>query len=222
MNNSLIKAVLNDLIIAKNITKKQLAQNSGISRATLYNVLQGNVSEARLSTLIKIAAALDAHPIELLTPYFNENISDRKLSATTKTLDTGFITDVTYPDNSSVFPDQFFVKTWSVINTGKTAWEDYFLKCLDIDDDTLPENAFLTGNAVREKLGVSNCLIPEFCKIKIPYTKPGERISLSVKFRAPNTLCRVISEWKCVDNNDKMIFPQRQPLSCLVKVVAIY
>ncbi|MEH6444697.1 MAG: NBR1-Ig-like domain-containing protein [Oceanospirillaceae bacterium] len=221
MNNYRFNAVLNNLIGAKNITKKQLALNSGISRATLYNVLQGNVSEARLSTLIKIAAALDAHPIELLTPYFSENMTDCKLSATTKALDTEFITDITYPDNSSVSPGQFFVKTWSVINTGKTAWENYFLKCLDIDDDALCVTAFLSESATNEKIGISHGLIPEFSKIQIPYTKPGERISLSVRFRAPSRLCRVISEWKCVDIDNQVIFPEKQPLSCLVKVVAI-
>jgi DNA-binding Xre family transcriptional regulator len=206
MNRAKFAIVLNQLIEKKGFNKKQLAQHSGISRATLYNVLQGNVGEARLSTLIKLASALDAHPLELLTPYFADSYSQRKLSCATKKIDTGFVTDTTYPDNSPVYPGASFIKTWSVINSGKNAWKNLYLACQDI---------------VEESFEKGNYLVPEFNQIVIPYTEPGQRIYLSVLFTAPIRPCRVISHWKTVDAEGNLVFPEKQPLSCLIKVISI-
>lgn len=206
MNRAKFAIVLNQLIERKGFNKKQLAQYSGISRATLYNVLQGNVGEARLSTLIKLSSALDAHPLELLTPYFADSYSKRKLSDTTKDIDTGFVTDTTYPDNSPVYPGASFIKTWSVINSGKKAWKNLYLAC----QDTVEEN-FEKGNY----------LVPEYNKIAIPYTEPGQRIYLSVLFTAPTRPCRVISHWKTIDAQGNLVFPEKQPLSCLIKVISV-
>lgn len=206
MNRDKFEAILQQLITAKGISKKQLAQSCGISRATLYNILQGNVAEARLSTLIKLAAALDTHPLELLKPYFSQSLSERKLTQYTKKQDTGFVTDVTFPDNSCVQPNEVFTKTWAVMNTGKESWCGWSLVC----QDTPP-----CGNSN------VNQLIPEQWSIAIPDTPPGEKVTLCVTFRAPSQPCRVISYWKSIDAQGNLMFPDKQPLSCLVKVSSI-
>jgi transcriptional regulator with XRE-family HTH domain len=210
MNRDKFEVFLKEIITAKGLSKIQLAQKSGISRATLYNVLQGNVAEARLSTLVKLAAALDVHPLELLTPYFSDSISDRKLLATTKSLDTGFVNDVTYPDNSLVQPNQVFIKTWSVLNMGKTPWKNIFLTCQDQADQYQHPNI---ENQMQ--------LHPTSQQITISETQPGERVEISVEFTAPSTPCRVISFWKAADQQGNLIFPDKSPLTCLVKVIAI-
>lgn len=210
MNRENFEAVLTELIETKGLTKKQLAQNSGISRATLYNILQGNVAEARLSTLIKLAACLETHPLTLLKPYFSDTISERKLSSLTKNQDTEFITDVTYPDNSLVQPNQVFTKTWSVLNTGKTAWQNLFLTCQDQSEKYQHPHI---NNQMQ--------LRPDVQQIAIPDTQPGERIQLSIVFTAPSTPCRVISFWKATDSQGNLQFPEKAPLSCLVKVIEI-
>ncbi len=180
------------------------------SRATLYNILQGNVAEARLSTLIKLAAVLDAHPLELIKPYFSDTLSERRLAIVTKDQDSGFLNDVTFPDNSVVLPNEVFIKTWSVLNTGKEPWQDLFLSCQDQTEvDALND------------VSSDNQLIPKQTKIPIPYTLPGERIELSVEFKAPKKPCRVISYWKTTDKNGVLLFPEKSPLSCLIKVSAI-
>ncbi len=210
MNRSKFEAVLKELIAAKGLNKKELALKCGVSRATLYNILQGNVAEARLSTLIKLAAVLDAHPLELIKPYFSDTLSERKLAVVTKDKDSGFLNDVTYPDNSVVLPNEIFVKTWSVLNTGKEPWQDLYLSCQD--------QATIDNHANMEK---ENQLTPNQTRLSIPFTLPGDRVELSIEFQAPSKPCRVISYWKTTDAHGELLFPEKSPLSCLVKVIAI-
>lgn len=210
MNREKFEAFLKERITAKGLSKTELAQKCGVSRATLYNVLQGNVAEARLSTLIKIAAVLDTHPLEIIKPYFSDCLSERKLSGVTKKKDTGFINDVTYPDNSAVLPSEVFTKTWSVLNTGQTPWENLYLTCQDQPLSTV-------GNDIKDQ----HQLIPCTEQIQIPLTLPGERVELSIEFKAPSTPCRVISYWKTTDLSGNLVFPDKKPLTCLVRVSTI-
>ena len=39
-----------------------------------------------------------------------------------------FITDVTYPDNAHLAPNQAFVKTWRIRNIGSCSWNSNYLK----------------------------------------------------------------------------------------------
>ena len=210
MNRHQFETVLQELIAAKGLNKKELAQKCGFSRATLYNILQGNVAEARLSTLIKLAAVLDAHPLELIKPYFSDTLSERKLAIVTKDYDSGFLNDVTFPDNSVVLPNEVFIKTWCVLNTGTEPWQDLFLSC---QDDC--------GVDALTDINNDNRLTPKQTQIAIPYTLPGERTELSVEFKAPNKPCRVISYWKTTDKEGTLFFPEKTPLSCLIKVSVI-
>ena len=195
---------LNELIEQSNLTKTQLAERAGISRASLYNLLSGDVAEGKLSTLIRLSSALGVHPLDIIHPYFHKSMRGRL--ATTHQAGTAFIEDVTYPDYSSVMPHQTFVKTWAVMNTGKVPWENLFLVCQD---------------APVEVGGMAMGLQPDQPRIAIPKTVPGEKILLSVTLTAPGLPCTVKSEWKATDANGKLCFPGKLPLYCIVKVCSL-
>lgn len=59
-------------LVEKNVNSKTvLAEKAKISRVTFYKLLSGEIEEARLSTFINLAYALDVHPVELIRRYFS-------------------------------------------------------------------------------------------------------------------------------------------------------
>ena len=201
MSELRLSTLLNELIEKSTLTKTQLAERAGISRASLYNMLSGDVAESKLSTLARLASALGVHPFDIIHPYFNK--STRGKLATTHQAGTAFVEDVSYPDFSSVMPYQTFVKTWAVMNTGTVPWENLFLVCQDVPVEI---GGMIMG------------LQPEEPRIAIPYTRPGEKLLLSVTLTAPGLPCTVKSEWKAAYANGELLFPDKRPLYCIVKV----
>jgi len=191
------------------ITKSELARNSGISRQTLYKLLNADVDEAKLSTLVKVSQVLKVHPMDLLRTYF----SGLALRNTVKKDDTGFLGDITYPDNSIVMVKQRFTKVWSIKNMGSTAWINRRLVCVD---DIITSTSSDRGINIIEQRG----LLPLANSIDIPKTRAGKTVQISVEFLAPAYPCSVVSYWKSVDKNGNYCFPDREGLSCQVKVVS--
>lgn len=52
------------------MTITEASVRSGISRQTWHRLLQADIDEAKLSTLVKVANVLETHVITLLTVYF--------------------------------------------------------------------------------------------------------------------------------------------------------
>ena len=195
---------LSDLICQSGLSKTQLAQRAGISRASLYNLINGDVAESKLSTLIRVSSALGVHPLDILIPYFKGGM--RSSTGARYQADSTFIDDVTYPDYSSVMPNQTFTKTWQVINTSQHAWDGLFLTC---QDALLNIDNLATG------------LIPSEQRVAIPYTAPGEQKLISVELTAPSLPCTVKSEWKATCADGHLLFPDKAPLYCIVKVCSM-
>ena len=55
---------------ALGMTITEASARSGISRQTWHRLLQADIDEAKLSTLVKVANVLETHVITLLTVYF--------------------------------------------------------------------------------------------------------------------------------------------------------
>ncbi|MGS2744534.1 NBR1-Ig-like domain-containing protein [Halomonas sp. LS-001] len=192
------------LIKKSNLTKSQLAERAGISRASLYNLINGDVAESKLSTLIRLSSALGVHPLDILQPYFKGAM--RTCTGSSQKTGTSFIEDITYPDYSTVLPSQTFTKTWAVMNTGKTAWDGLFLTCQDFP---LAIRDFSTG------------LTPTHRNVPIPFTAPGEKRLVSVNLTAPSLPGTVQSEWKTTRADGSLVFPDKVPLYCIVKVCSL-
>jgi DNA-binding Xre family transcriptional regulator len=61
---------LNELVDKSSFNKTILAERAKISRVTLHKLLNGDVEESKLSTMVNLAYALDVHPFELIRRYF--------------------------------------------------------------------------------------------------------------------------------------------------------
>lgn len=195
------------------------AKHSGISRQTWHKLLCADIAEARLSTLVKIAETLETHPLSMLRLYFHGNALPSRHSKVgdTQAIASGFIADITYPDNNIVQVGQTFEKVWEVANLGSQPWVNWRLQCVD---EHLSVQA-LHGSEQYQGKKLQYGLQPLENSIPIPTTEPGEKVRLHVTFRAPDFACTTISHWKSVNEAGEILFPNLTGLYCLVKVVAL-
>lgn len=57
------------------LSNTEVASRANISRQTWYNILNSEIKETRLSTLINVAEVLEIRPLQLLDVYFGGRIS---------------------------------------------------------------------------------------------------------------------------------------------------
>ncbi len=198
--------LVNKLVEQSGLNKTELAEKASLSRTSFYKLLKGDIAEAKLSTLINVSNALGVPPLELLRPYLKHLSSTSSLGASALDLDTGFISDVTYPDNAIVYTGQLFDKIWSVKNQGTKPWKGLYLECQD---------------KPHQLNGLSISLNPVIQKIAIPEVLPGEKALISVSFKAPELPTTVISSWKATYEDGTLVFPNKKPLYCMVKVISL-
>ena len=106
---------------------------------------------------------------------FGEDLFTEIVVKEVKAVDeASYVADVTVEDGTVIQPDEGFVKTWRVLNTGTTTWTtDYSLRFLGDDQMRGPDSVPLPREV-----------------------KPDEMIELSVSLTAPTTPGRHRSTWK--------------------------
>jgi len=187
----------------------QFADQVGISRSGLYKILGGNGSGMLVSTLLSMSHALKVHPssmLRMLAP-------DRRLARQEES--PSFIGDVALPDYSPVLPGEKFTKTWMSQNNTDSAWHDCSLTCIDSNLRVVRE----LPDGSSESIAVG--LRPTKRSIHVPETAPKQKVELSVEFTAPQTPGTVMSMWKMVGSDDREVFPDRNGLTCVVRVVSL-
>lgn len=192
-------------------TTTAAAKQSGISRQTWHKLLRADISEARISTLTAVANTLDTHVLSMLRIYFNgqELPVSAPLEEDAKAYASGFIADVTYPDNSEVKAGETFEKVWELANLGTEPWIGWTLQCVDEQ---------MRAQQQRDDLEYN--LTPAETSIRIPDTHPGEHVRLHVKLTAPDHACAAASYWKSINADGEVVFPNLSGLYCLVNVKA--
>lgn len=199
------------------LTIKETAEKAGISRQNLHKILNGDIAQAKLTTLIQLAHALNKHPLDLFRAYLNHtdfpaiNTKEQMVSHYQND-QTGFIGDLTYPDYSLVNTRQVFEKQWKVQNVGQRVWENRRLVCLDEQ---------LTVYSTNDNRTIVHGLKADKPWLAAPRIEPDEDWTISINFTAPDYPCTVISHWKMIDQTGNFCFPESQPLTCLVKVIAL-
>lgn len=193
----------------KNISLSTLAKQAGMSRVTLYKMLEEEHTPT-LDKIVQLASAVNMHPQYLLKLKWSsfhlqqmssQNNKNRKKEKQYN--DATVFIDETFPDNSIIAAGATFTKTWTVQNVGDVVWKNRMLICIDDSDNQSPAN-----------------LKPEQPIVPIPLTIPGETVTLSVQFTAPEMPARVISYWKSVNENGELSFPNATGLYVAVKIVA--
>jgi transcriptional regulator with XRE-family HTH domain len=197
------------------LTRTEVAKRAGFSRETLNKLLNSEVGQPNIWTLVQLAHALNVTPLFLIRlSYGGSNIPVYTTSKPKYHNDySSFVRDVTYPDNSIVSVNQEFIKKWEIQNTGQQGWAERYLQCMDEDmismvtQTSIPIPSFI--------------LIPSETRIPIPMAKPGDTVQIAVTFRAPAYPCTTISYWKMVDNKGELCFPGLKGIWCCVKVMSL-
>lgn len=201
------------------ISVTELARRSKLSRQSIYNMLNAELEQARLTTFIQLANALRIHPLDLMRVFFSRWEFPTNVPNRTKSLvngdDIGFIGDITIPDHSILSPGQTFEKIWEIRNVGLIPWQNRRIVCLDQHIEVRFQNG--------EKLDTYKYgLMPlDGREIPLPDIHPGQNYRLSIRFLAPRVACTTISYWKMVDAEGNMLFPDVTGLYCLVQVMPL-
>ncbi len=199
------------------LTTVAAAERSGLSRQTWHKLMRAEIDEIKLSTLVRVANTLETHVLSMLELYFHgKSLTPASVVPGAKKFATGFVDDVTFPDNETVYTGQVFQKVWEIVNLGTEPWIGWQLQCIDdhLRISINPESAIYQPPATEYGLK------PLRNRVPIPDTLPGEHVRLRVGFRAPDLPCTVISYWKSVDRHGTIVFPELTGLYCLVRVVA--
>lgn len=194
---------------------EELAKRIGVSRQTLYNWANEG-TEIRVSNLLKLARALQAHPVEVLRIVTRKHIPyPIESQPAVRFDDSGFI-DETIPDCSVVCSGVVFTKEWLIQNTGTRIWKGRKLVCQN-------NNEQLYVNRQGKFLPFHSCqLHTDAPEIPIPTTEPSELVRLKTTFTAPLLPGRAVSIWKIEDANGKLSYPDKPGYWCDVVVTGFY
>ncbi len=197
---------------ARGISLAEVARRAGMSRQALYDSWQVDRYPS-MSTVMRLANALEVHPLAILEPMFRGQPQNNTLhqGASTGTDRSAFLADASYPDGSEVLAGTRFRKGWTLQNLGSLTWQDRFLSCQDESLRVLNED----GQAVEIAPG----LTPDQRHVPIPTVAPGERVTIEVDFTAPPTPATVISYWKMTDREGNFCFPDCQGVWAKVRVI---
>ncbi len=209
------KEFLKERIKKLGLSMSEVARRANVSRPELYKMLEGD-AEAKISTLLGLAKALEIQPIDLLRQIFYQiKPPPSRLKSKTPGDFSGFVADVTYPDNETVTAGSEFTKIWRIQNLGTVNWENRRLVCVD-------EEMMLYRKEGKEFTKMERIdLLPIEREVPIPTTQPGETVDIAVIFRAPIYPCTTVSYWKMVDAAGEECFPQLKGIWCKVTVVAL-
>ncbi|MGB5599917.1 helix-turn-helix transcriptional regulator [Thiothrix lacustris] len=67
---------LGQRVVRLGISKSEVARRADISRQTWYRLLSEDITDAKLSTMVRLAEALETTPMFLLNIYFGEETSE--------------------------------------------------------------------------------------------------------------------------------------------------
>jgi hypothetical protein len=87
-------------------------------------------------------------------------------------------------------------QTWELENTGFCTWD---------------------GRALKELAGEG--LVPNQTIVPIARTEPGERVSVTVRFKAPEEPSTCLSVWQMVTDEGRIAFPWTPGVRCQVLAV---
>lgn len=189
----------------KKATNVEMVRRTKISRRTWYRLLSADIEEAKLSTLVKLASALDTSVAHLVHLYFQSHRSKHRLiQETVKT---------NLPSNSLVKTEQSFTKAWEISNQSRKTWKNLTLRCID---DALDIRFHEDNNTGFQPVST---LKSERREVSIAETKVGDTVSISIDFVAPNTIGTTMSHWRFFDGDKQMLGKAFPKLDCLVKVI---
>jgi hypothetical protein len=108
-----------------------------------------------------------------------------------------FVTDVTYPDGSTVAEGQHFIKKWEIRNTGTVLWVGRYLAA--------------------DGISRGSCTYPS--RVVIPTTYPGQDVTISVPVTASDSPGLCFVTWKMETGTGTLYFPNEIGIWFSVNVI---
>lgn len=161
------------------------AQSTPTSPSEAFTQVAETVA-AELTQVSTLASPTPNEPTGTATPIYTNTLIPTVTPAFTPSITpipcnlASFVTDVTYPDNTQVAPNQAFVKTWRIRNVGSCSWNSsYFL-------------IFDHGDGLGVTSGYSQPLTTSM-------VNPGQMVDLEVNLTAPVASGTYTGYWRMRD-----------------------
>lgn len=199
-----------------------LAESTGLARSTLYKILAGRSADPSVSTVQRLAVALQLSPMVLFRAFAElQNLPRSKGGSETSVVESrvnsgdivAFTRDVTVPDHAAVVPGEQFEKSWEIQNLGQVPWVGR--RFVRIDDDLVI--ARRVGARLEEVL--ASHLHSPARTMDVPFTAPGMPCRISMQFTAPMENCSVASLWRMQTSDGRWAFPHQFFLQVIVTVM---
>ena len=163
---------------------------------------------AELTQVASLSSPIPNEPTEPATPVYTDTALATNTPALTPTNTpipcnlASFVTDVTYPDNTHVAPNQAFTKTWRIRNVGTCSWNSSYLLIFDHGDGI----GVTSGYSQPLTSGVVN---------------PGQMVDLQVNLIAPTTSGTYTGYWRMRDPGGVLFGITPAGGTFLVKVIVV-
>lgn len=188
----------------------EVCKKANISRETLYKLSEVPHRLPTLDTLIALADPLQVNPMQLTQLVFNQVPMSYKATKQSLRGDKSVFVSETIPEGTLVLSGKRFVKTWTMLNAGSVPWENRYMQCMD-------EEIVAYSRSGVELFSVGT-LITDSKRVAVPYTAPGENVTIRIEFTAPKTPSVYFSYWKSVFEDGSLCFASSQGLSVTVRV----
>ncbi|CAA6823796.1 MAG: Unknown protein [uncultured Thiotrichaceae bacterium] len=74
MSADRVAEFLKDRARSLNLSQTELSRRSNLSRQTLYRLFSADISQAKISTIVKVSRALQVEPTDVMGIYFGRSI----------------------------------------------------------------------------------------------------------------------------------------------------
>jgi len=218
VKGALLIEYIQQAIETQGITREEFARRAGMSRAGFYKLLDKlsgkEIGELRLSTLIRLARGLDMSYLALIHQLTGGSLGGacaRKSPFVAG--DALRLVEGAMNNMSDVRSGEEFVRLWTLQNAGVSAWSQRRLVCLD---------GYICAMRQGTRCGTP-LVFPELLaldeEIAIQPTAPGEKATVSVRFRARIDTGVATSYWKMVNLEGEYCFPGLADVICTVRVL---
>lgn len=204
-----VGAMLRGLRVQANVTQAEVAADIPIDQSYISRIERGSrPASARildyygerfgtpdlLASLVEIARESERERRRQRNPILIARQARYPLDGDEST----FVSE-TPPDGSTVPCGATFTKTWTIRNSGHVAWHGRRLRRIGptIGPWTLTSERFAA----------------------IPDTEPGETVSISVQVHTPQMETAAVAQWKMVDKDELLYFPDRYSVGLALYVL---
>lgn len=204
------------------VSVSHLAREAGLTRSSLYKLMDGSTRDPSVGTLFRLATALALPPMTLLRLYAPDHRREDLQTAASVVRSTvrlgdavAFSSDLSLPDHAVVVPRERLVKRWSFKNVGTVPWVDRRL--VRVEQELVV--ALRRDDGALEALAHAH-LASEAPEVRLPEVAPGMPCVVEIIFTAPDKPGTAVSVWRMVDSAGRPCFPPAFFLQAVVTVIA--